>query len=82
MLFVCSALQQERLLLWDRTVQSLPLAMRGSVISMNAEQRTIFLCGGLNSPYVAEWQNSYEAIARFLSELYIHRMAAAEALHT
>lgn len=79
MMAVCTALHQERVRRWDIAAQSLPQGMKDSVNRMTAEQRTLFLCGGFNCPYTREWQDSYEAVADFIHNMYKCRVAMATA---
>ncbi len=70
MLFECETLKHHRDELWTLTLQHVPTGMVESMLLMGSGEKTLFLLSGLRAEYTREWQDSYEAIARFIDSLY------------
>ncbi len=79
---VCGGLSLSRARLWDIAAQHLPHGMLGCLAAMGPRQKTNFLCSAFNSPYIPEWQESYEAVASFLSGLYRERQSLCASINS
>ena len=71
----CEALTQKRISVWNNTASKLPAGMLASLGQMGPNEKTEFLCTAFRSPYIADWQTLYEAVASFIHGLYHERVA-------
>ncbi len=69
-LFECAKLTTRREALWSDVISTMPAAMATEISRMSAHHKVIYILGGLNSGYIAEWNEVYLSILRFVSGLY------------
>ena len=73
-LFDCTGLEQDRTVLVQRLVATMPHGMQDSFNIVNRE-KTMFLLGTLGETFIAEWQDIYVAVINLVAGLYKARKA-------
>ena len=71
MLFECTSLSNVRAVYWDCVVACTPRVLMTEIMSMATESKSKFILSGLRV-FTCEWLNVYEALARFMCEMYLY----------
>ncbi len=70
MLYRCPGLLEERVRETPRLLDSLPGVLSREIQGMSDDEKTVFLLSGLRSDYIVEWNDSFLAVAHFVSCMY------------
>ena len=70
-MFVCSRLRDVRETLWSDVLASMPRPMAEYTNNMCNQEKVIFILSGFRSSYLAEWNDIYVKLLRFVGRLYI-----------
>lgn len=76
-LFVCPALNVQRLPLWQSVMESCPPALSAEFLCMDPLGRTTLILSGLNGGYIKEWRGLFDKLLMFvckLVECYVDKM--------
>ena len=78
LLFVCDYFNDVREALWGSVLREMPLPMQQYVQRLSVKDKTKFIISGLNSDFVMEWLDLYEAVILFLSAMYDKKCSSME----
>ena len=70
--FVCETLSVKRDELWSNFLHTCPGHLASEIEEMPHSAKTNFVLNGMNNSYVEKWQESYKALADFVSNLWHH----------
>ena len=68
-LFVCTSLEDTRVMLWDHVRQHCPTALWEELSRMVPPDKFSFISSGFRCKYTREWSGLYSAILRFITDM-------------